>query len=203
MKRRPTVKIRWIGLLALAAGAALLLSAGDESRWERKRREEIKDLTEKFARRLRYEGLTQEQLYLHRQAAALLERVKQEKTDRYRFDRLAHATEALLEASQRIQEAKREQKGADEEDDQREAARDLEKDYFRVRQADYFARQAKEKEAGDFVRLARKLYQQARAAYDAGDFDKAEDLGDAASYVARAVEYLAQAAIPVPEPPRL
>lgn len=191
-------------LLLLAfvlSGPAL---AGDEKRDKRERRqqEKIGELEEKLAERHRYPKPSPEQVYFHAQAAALLKNLKTLGRDSYRFDRIARAADALLEASQRILEARRQTRGKDEHD-RREAALDLQEDYFRVQQADYFARQWGSREAGSYVRHARSLYQQARRTYDENELDKAESLGDAASYVVRALENLAQAEIRVPEPPPL
>ena len=191
-------------LLLLASVLSGPMQAGDDERdkRERRQREKIGDLEEKLAERHRYPKPSREQVYFHAQAAALLKNLKELRRDSYRFDRIARATDALLEASQRIFEARRQTKGKDEHD-RREAALDLQEDYFRVQQADYFARQWGSREAGNYVRHARSLYQQARRTYDKNELDKAERLGDAASYVVRALENLAQAEIPVPEPPPL
>ncbi len=195
MSRRVVI---WLAAAALAVAAG----AQKESKREKKQREKIEDLSEKLGRRLRYPEPTPEQTYLHKQAAALLDRVKAASHDDYRFDRLARAADALLEASEEILDARRTEQEEDE-DDRREAALDLQRDYFRIQQADYFAKLSGEPEAGTYIKHARALYQQARQAFDAGEYDRAETLGDAASYIVRALEYLAQAAIGVPEPPRL
>ncbi len=178
-----------------------------ESRaWDDKDKTErrIVDLAEKLGRRMfTYPDPTPEQIWLHETAAVLLERTKQVRTDEYRFDRLARATDALLEASEAILEAREEETKADDEDDYEKAARDLEKDYFRVEQAEYFAEKSGEPNAVEYVKFARVLYQQARRAFDEKKYSAAESLGDAAGDVARALEYLAQASIRIPDPPRL
>jgi hypothetical protein len=167
--------------------------------------ERIEDLAEKLGRRLyTYADPTVEQVWLHERAAALLERTKSARKDAYRFDRLARATDAVLEASEAILEARQAKNAADAKgDDYEDAARDLENDYFRVRQAEYFAGKSGEDNAAEYVKFARLLYQQARRAFDEKKYETAESLGDAASDVARALEYLAQASIRIPEPPRL
>lgn len=197
MSRRVTVWLVGAALLVVPVGGN-----EKESKREKKQREKIGDLSEKLERRFQYPEPSPEQTYLHKQAAILLERTKAARDDEYRFDRLARATDALLEASEKILEARRANKD-DEDDDRRDTALDLQRDYFRVQQAEYFAKLSAEKEAGTYIKHARALYQQARQAFDAGGYDKAETLGDAASYIVRALEYLAQAAIGVPEPPRL
>ncbi len=187
-------------VLALLAGGGLL--AEDEEKREKKQREKIYDLAEKLGRRVfAYADSTEEQKWLHDQAGNLLGRVKQARNEEYQFDRLTRATDALLEASERILESREEEDN--DEDDKEDAARDLERDYFRVQQVEYFAKQSKEENAQEYVTLARSLYQQARRAFDAAQYDRAESLGDSASYVVRALEYLAQAAVREREPPRL
>jgi hypothetical protein len=178
------------------------LAGDDKEKRDRRQREKIGDLEEKLAERLRYPEPSPEQIYFHAQAAALLANLKELRGDNYRFDRLARAADALLESSESILEARRQTKGRDEHD-RREAAFELQEDYFRVQQADYFARQWGSREAGSYVRYARSLYQQARRAYDGNELDRAESLGGAASFVVRALENLAQAEIRVPEPPSL
>jgi hypothetical protein len=195
--------IRTLFVVALAA----LLAAGGaslaDSREEKRRREgekKIAELSKKLERRLQIPEPSEENRFLHRQAASLLERTRQAIGDSYRFDRLARATDALLEASESIFDAREKR---NKEDDQREVALELQKDYFRLQQAEYFARQSGEPDAELYVKHARALYQQARRAYDAGEYRKAEELGDASSYIVRALENLAQAAVRIPEPPRL
>ncbi len=190
-------------LTALGLLAGGLLLADDDDKRERKQREAINDLAEKLGRRVfAYPNLTAEQKWLHDEAASLLERAKQARDRDYQFDRLARAADALLEASERILEAREEEEDHDE-DDREDTARDLERDYFRVQQSEYFAEQSREENAREYVTLARSLYQQARRTFDASQYDRSEKLGDAASYVVRALEYLAQAAVREPEPPRL
>lgn len=196
---------RIFAIAFLGAALALLAAGGEDdeaAKRERRQRERIEELAEKLGRRMfTYPDPTPGQVWLHDRAAALLERTKQAREDGYRFDRVARATDALLEASESILESREEEDP--DEDDEEDTARDLERDYFRVQQCEYFARQSGEPDAGDYVKLARSLYQQARQAFDAKRFDRAERLGDAASHVAGALEYLAQSAIRVPEPPRL
>jgi hypothetical protein len=94
--------------------------------------------------------------------------------------------------------------GEKRDHDQRaRTARDLEHTYFRVTQGEYFARQSREARAPEYVRMAQRLYQQARVAYDAGDLRRARRLAGAAKEVINSLENLAQAAVPVPEPPSL
>ncbi len=186
-----------LSLLAPAAADA----AGERDRRDRGQRERLADLSEKLERRLRYAEPTGEQRWMHNQAAALVERARRVPDDRYLFDRVAGAADALLKASERVFQARREDQR--DKTGRGDAARALESDYFRVQQADYFAAQAKEANAAEFTMLARSLYQQARRAYDGGQYRRAKALADSAGYVVRALEALAQAAVRIPDPPRL
>lgn len=187
----------------LSVCACLLVTAGytADDRRTRRQRERIEDLSERLESRLEYAEPTQEQEWLHQQASTVLDRLRKAQDDRYLSDRLARACDALLEASERILNA-REQ---NEQDEKRrdETARSMQNDYFRVQQAEYFAKLSSEENAEEYVRRARSLYQQARRAYDREQYVRAETLGDSAGYVAQAIEALAQAAIRDPDPPRI
>ena len=191
-----------VAFALLGSGVAPEHALRAESRKERQRKK-IEDLSEKIERRLKVRNPSKENVFLHERAAVLLVRLMLSREDSYRFDRLARATDALLEASERIFDAREKDRDDDDDDDRRKTALDLQRDYFRLQQAQYFARQSGEKDAKLYVKCARAIYQQARRAFDAQTYEKAETLGDAASYIVRALENLAQAAIRVPEPPRL
>lgn len=195
-----TRTIRFIALLVIAA---CLQAPAEERRDSKKRDERIAELSEKLARRLRNANPSEESVFLHERAAELLHRVKEARGgEEYRFDRLSRAADSLLEASERILDSAKPAKENDD-DDQREAARELERCYFRVKQADYFARQAREAEEKAYLLHIRRIYQQARSAYDLKDYRKARLLADAAEETVDALERLAQARIRIPEPPRL
>ena len=159
----------------------------------------------------RPELLTQENRSLAQKVSTLLERSRQAPAGSYLLDRLESAMDDLLDASENILESRSgrgdRQGNRDREPDPDEArrstARELERSYFRIQQGDYFARQSQEGDASEYGILARRLYQLARAAYDASDFSGARDLSDASRKVIDALESLAQAAVPVPDPPRL
>jgi len=171
----------------------------DAQKEERKRREAIRELSKKLSRRLAMPGPAPDSVFLNQRASVLLERTRKTR-DPYQFDRLRRATDALLEATQRIESREGED---NDEDDRAKAARTLQRHYFRVQQAEYFAAMSGEPDAALYVPHCRSLYQQARSAYDARQFDRARRLGDAASLVVGALENLAQAAVRVPDPPRL
>ncbi|MBM3814355.1 MAG: hypothetical protein FJW20_22250 [Acidimicrobiia bacterium] len=140
--------------------------------------------------------------FLNSKASALLERAKTSRADHFMADRLLRAAGELLEASEEVFKVSTKPDDSAPKE-KAETARELEKDYFRVQQGDYFAGLSGEADAAAWVKHSRSLYQQARAAYDAGRFRKARRLGHAADAVIDALEYLAQARVRVPEPPRL
>ena len=200
-------KIILVLVLALTAGG----TSGEQrerkredpkERAARRQRERVEELSRKLARRQAAPQPSEDNQFLHAQASVLMERARQTGGDSYRFDRICRAADALLEASESIFESRQPEKES-EPDDQEDAARRLERSYFRIQQGDYFARQSGEAEAGVYLKHARALYQQARGAYDQKQYRKAEKLGEAAGEIISALERLAQATVRVPEPPRL
>ena len=186
-------------LLALMAAAG----AHERRRSEaEKRQEKIVELGRKLARRATVGSLTEEQKFLHARAAALLERLKANVQESYVFDRVSRALDDLLEASEEIEES-REPERAPKPGDREEAARELQRYYFRVQQAEYFAGLSGESDAPAWVKHSRALYQQGRSAYDAQQFRRARKLAEAAALVVGALERLAQARVSGAEPPRL
>jgi hypothetical protein len=140
-----------------------------------------------------------ENSFLHARAGELVERTRQAKGNNFQFDRLSRAADALLRASDRIFGAR---KAATMDDaERRDAAEFLQRCYFRVRQAEYFAGLSGEKESKKYVTTTRSLYQQARSAYDARLYNKARMLGDASSMVVSALENIAHASLNIPDPP--
>jgi hypothetical protein len=197
--------------LAVLLVAPSSLQAQGEQRRSRRPTEEQKkaEMLEKVSNRLSRltarSDLTPEHLFLHDQVAALTERARAAAAGSYLLDRLGSAMEDLLDASELItppESAGRDREEAGEEA-QRRTARDLERTYFRIQQGDYFAGQAQESNAAQYVLTARRLYQQARAAYDSAGYRRARRIAEAAREVISALESLAQAAVPVPQPPRL
>lgn len=75
--------------------------------------------------------------------------------------------------------------------------------YFRVRQADYFYQQSRDKRAQTLAELARRFYQQARQAFDQQHPGPAIEYADAADDMVRALEFLAQSAVKANAPPPL
>jgi hypothetical protein len=150
--------------------------------------------------------LSQENRALNDAVSTLLQRSQQAAAASYLFDRLESATDDLLEASEEIIESRtpRSDRGRETVEEARgRTARELERSYFRIQQGDYFARQAREGNPTEYLMTARRIYQLARAEYDRGDYRRARSLADASRHVIDALESLAQAAVPIPEPPVL
>ncbi len=140
-----------------------------------------------------------ENVFLHARAGDLLERTKQVRANNFQFDRLARAVDSLLRASERVFGARKATQIDD--DDRRNAAEFLQRCYFRVQQADYFADLSGEKDPKKYVTFTRSLYQQARGAYDARQYDRAQMLGEASSLIVTALENIAHASLNSPDPP--
>ncbi len=188
-------------MLAAVCAAVVSLYAAEDKR-ARRQRERLENLSEKLSRRMATPDPQAVQGFLHAQAGLLLERARQSTHEAYVLDRLCRAVEELLEASEEVFDS-RKPEGKHDRDERRETAEELQRHYFRVQQADYFARLSGLKEAPTYVVHARSLYQQARSAYDAGLYKKAQHLGDAADGLVDALENLAQAAVRTPDPPVL
>jgi hypothetical protein len=174
---------------------------------EEKKLEELDDLTRRLNRLAADAGLVDEQRFLHDRIGELLQTAREAPGDSYLFGRLDDAIDDLLDASDELRDARRPRDNGDddgdEDKDRERTARELEQTYFRVTQGDYFARQSRDAHGNDFVRTAQRLYQQARAAYDAREYRRARHLADAAQEVIEGLENLAQAAVRIPEPPKL
>ncbi len=183
----------------LAAVAMLSLatwvSTGKDRRSElEKQQERIQSLRKKLARQMASPSLTEEQKFLHAKAAALLDRLKPSAGDRYVFDRLSRAADDLLEASEEISEA-REAERRQAPEDREEAGRALQRYYFRVQQAEFFATVCAESETTTYSRQSRTVSEQRRSADDVREyrysyrFEQAEFFAavcgpsDAAAYV--------------------
>lgn len=166
---------------------------------ERDKQERLDRLTKSLAWWVNSPDPGVENVFLHAHAADLLERTKQARGNNFQFDRLARAVEALLRASERVFGAQK--AVAIDDNDKRNAAEFLQRCYFRVQQADYFAGLSGEKDSKKYVTYARSLYQQARSAYDARQYDRAQMLGDGSSLIVSALENIAHASLNIPDPP--
>jgi hypothetical protein len=145
---------------------------------------------------------TPEREFLHERIAELVDRARKlSADDGYVFGRLTDAADDFLDASGEIEEAAGDESG--EEDTQERAARNLEETYFDLQQGEYFAKQSGDLHADEYVRICRRLYQTARAAYEREQYARSRDLAEAAREVVGGLEGLAQAAVRIPTPPKL
>ena len=119
----------------------------------------------------------------------------------YAADRFISAADAISKALDHLEHA--EDTSRADAPEKRELAGHLEKSYFRVQQAAYFQAQSKDNNAKQIASAARRFYQRARQFYDKGDFRRSDELAKSADEAVKALESLAQAAAPSPEPPRL
>jgi len=142
----------------------------------------------------------QEIEFLVSRTSDLMDRAKQSRENDFRFGRLINAANALLNACDGILWARKTEKTPQESDFWGLAGMSLKGCYFRIRQADFFAPLSHEKNSEQYVTLARTLYQQARGAYDAREFTRAKSLADASGSIVFALESIAQANAPAPEP---
>jgi hypothetical protein len=138
--------------------------------------------------------------FLQSTAAELLERAKASRENFPRFERFISATNALLEANDRIVWLRKVDRGTQPKD-YWGAGFMLPGWYFRVRQAEFFASLSSEKNLNAYVTWAKSLYQQSRSAYDAHEYQRARLLGDASSFIVFALECIAQATVQMPEAP--
>jgi len=137
--------------------------------------------------------------FLLSRASDLVDRAKQVRDNHFRFDRLINAANALLNACDGIVWSRKMERTPQESDFWNLAGMSLKGCFFRVRQADFFAPLSHEKNADQYVTMARTLYQQARGAYDAKEYQRAKVLADASGSIVFALESIAQAAAPTPE----
>jgi hypothetical protein len=198
-----------IFILILLAGTATHLQAQRSERQirrdEERKMESLREVSARLNRLSSRPNLVQENRFLHEQASALAERSRQAPAGSYLLARLESAIDGLLDASEHILESSDTPRDRLENsgEENRRTARELERTYFRITQGDYFAAQSRENNAREYVLTARRLYQQARAAYDASDYRHARRLAEAGQEIISALESLAQAAVAAPEPPRL
>jgi hypothetical protein len=138
--------------------------------------------------------------FLYSKASDLLKKSNQERDNFFRCERLITATNALLDAAYGIYSSR---KADHTPQDFWSVGKSLPGLHYRVQQAGFFASISGEKNSDQYVTLARSVYQQARSAYDAHEYQKAKYLADASWGIVTALESIAQAAIPAPSPPNL
>jgi hypothetical protein len=149
--------------------------------------------------------------FLISETRRLINRSRSVPAGSYEFERLLEALDDLLDAREDLAEARRgngleskRRDGKPEKEDTRTAtARRLERAYFRAQQAEYFGRLSGEQQASEYTLRSRQLYQQARAAYDLREYERATKLASASSEMVNVIENLAQAAVRRPDPPVL
>lgn len=203
MKARRTI------VFLLAALLASFATAADRKKKspEQEKLEDLNDLSRRYNKLASDAGLSEEQQFIHERVAELMDRAREAPAKSYIFDRLESAIDDLLDGSEDIRKVREPDEDEAKEDRERDAqsrtARWLERAYFRVKQGDYFGEQSGDPQARDYVRVAGRLYQHGRQAYDGGRFWRARRYADAAREVIDGLESLAQAAVPVPEPPKL
>lgn len=195
---------------ALLAGILLVLvvvgpAAADKKSPERRKLDDLNKISERLNRLASKDSLRDEQRFLHELITELLTEARQAPAGSYLFSRLEAAMDDFLDGSHELQEMIDDD---DSEEDgekgaRRRTARELESVYFRVKQGDYFADQSDHKGAGEIVKTARRLYQLARREFDQGRYWRARRFGDGARECIDGLESLAQAAVEVPEPPKL
>ena len=187
--------------LSLLIAGPSALAERSKSR-EEKKQEEIRKVTRKLATLDRTDP---DQTFIRERAQELVSRCEQAPAGSYVYERLMEAVDDLLDAGEELTKASRNRGGgdSDKQPDAAGTARSLERTYFRVTQADYYARISTDPNGPAYVRIARRLYQAARREYDAREYGRARRLAGAADELVSTLENLAQAAVRVPDPPKL
>jgi hypothetical protein len=123
--------------------------------------------------------------------------------DLFVADRLVTASDAFVRAAERplhLEEGPKAPKGP--HPDAEEIATHLQRVYFRLQQADYFAQASGDENAKQLPGLARKFYEKSLQAYDEQNWLEAEECARSADDTIRGLENLAQSATPLPPRPR-
>jgi hypothetical protein len=136
--------------------------------------------------------------FLYSKASDLLKKANQARDNPFRLERLVNATNALLDAAYGIYSSRKADRTPQ---DFWGVGKSLQGLHYRVQQTDFFASISGEKNSEQYVTLVRSIYQQARSAYDAHEYQKAKYLADASWSIVTALESIAQAAIPSPPNP--
>jgi hypothetical protein len=204
---------RWFRILVMlcfgaVSGIEILLAAEPQQPkgpevWrpgERKWPDWLEETTKRLEKAKNANSSGPEMEFIHSRASELLERAKASRDNYFRFERFIAATNAMLEASDRIVWS-RKIEHAPQEQDFWGAGLFLPGCYFRVRQADFFASLIGEKNMEQYVTWAKSFYQQARGALDAREYQKARLLADASWFMVWALECIAQATVQMPDTP--
>ena len=190
-------------ITALAGGGFLRADDDQKNRHRAERR--LSSLETRAGKITTAPNSTELSEFLQHETLRLIERCRALlPSSSYRFDRTLEATEDLLDSREELQAAdRREAPSAKEEKARSDTAKRLERAYFRVQQAEYFARLSGDKHASEYITFSRQLYQRARAAYDEREYHRANRLGSASRELVSVLENLAQAAVRERVPPEL
>jgi hypothetical protein len=186
-------------LLSLLIAASPAVAERSKSR-EEKKQEELRKAARKLAV---LERSDPDLIFIRDRAQELLLRSEQAAAGSYLYERLTEAFDDLLDAGEELTRAARRGNGSERQSDAADTARQLERTYFRVTQADYYARISADPNGSAYVRTARRLYQAARREYDAKNYNRARRFAGAAGELVNTLENLAQAVVRVPDPPKL
>lgn len=205
MKRQNRARLRIAASAALLALLCIPQAVADKKSPERRKLEDLNDISKRLNRLASKPDLREEQRFLHDLTTLLLDRARQAPAGSYLFSRLEAAMDDFLDGSHELQEMVDDDDSEEDSEDgaRRRTAHELESAYFRVKQGDYFADQSREKGAREIVKTGRRLYQLARREFDEGRYWRARRFADAARECIDGLESLAQAAVEVPEPPKL
>jgi hypothetical protein len=125
---------------------------------------------------------------------------KTQANDLFAADRLVAASDAFIHAAEHPLHLEEDPKRP--RPDAQEIASHLQRVYFRLQQADYFAQTSGEENAKQLPGLARKFYEKSLQAYDKNDWFGADEFAKSADDTIRGLENLAQSAAPPPPRPR-
>lgn len=120
--------------------------------------------------------------------------------DLFIADRLVAASDAFIHAAEHPPHLEEGPKGP--RADAEEIASHLQRVYFRLQQADFFARTGGDENAKQLPDLARRFYEKSLQAYDKNNWFGADEFAKSADDTIRGLENLAQAATPPPPRPR-
>jgi hypothetical protein len=120
--------------------------------------------------------------------------------DLFVADRLAAASDAFMHAAEHPLHLEEGPKGP--RPDAEEISSHLQRVYFRLQQADFFAQTSGDENAKQLPDLARKFYERSLQAYDKNDWFGADEFAKSADDTIRGLENLAQSAAPPPPRPR-
>ena len=210
--------------VALAAGISIGAGTdGQKDKGEPTREEKISREVGKLGREIR-----EIRSYAGRQPAVLLETSacldlaealvqeipgKLARGEVHVAERLKDTGEDLLDASRYLANGRlklrwdggRARPLREDDNDSRDAARELERAYFRTAQLDFFSRQSGADRMSSTAGLSRRLYQEGRAAFDRHEYYLAMQLALASRNLSAAVEEYIQSLIPadLPPPPKV